>query len=336
MARHRVLTGITTTGTPHLGNYVGAIRPAIASSQKDDVDAYLFLADYHALIKSQDPDLVAQSSREIAATWLALGLDHEKAHFYRQSDIPEITELSWILTCNAAKGLMNRAHAYKASVQANEEAGEDPDYAITMGLFSYPILMAADILIFNANDVPVGRDQIQHVEMARDIAARFNHHYGETFVLPKAVVDDDVAVLQGLDGRKMSKSYGNTIPLFSTPKKLQKGINKIKTNLLEPGEPKDPDTSAVFQIWCAFANEAERQEMREAFEAGLAWGEAKKRLFERINDEIAPARDEYDRLMGNPQEVEAILRAGAERLRPQSAELLDKVRHAVGLRTFAL
>ena len=230
---------------------------------------------------------------------------------------------------------MNRAHAYKASVQANEEAGEDPDHAITMGLFSYPILMAADILIFNANDVPVGRDQIQHVEMARDIAARFNHHYGETFVLPKAVVDDEVAVLQGLDGRKMSKSYGNTIPLFSTPKKLQKGINKIKTNLLEPGEPKDPDTSAVFQIWCAFANESERQEMREAFEAGLAWGEAKKRLFERINDEIAPARDEYDRLMANPQEVEAILRAGAERLRPQSTELLDKVRHAVGLRTFA-
>ena len=335
MARHRVLTGITTTGTPHLGNYVGEIRPAIASAQREDVDAYLFLADYHALIKSQDPTLVAQSSREIAATWLALGLDHESAHFYRQSDIPEITELSWILTCNAAKGLMNRAHAYKASVQANEEAGEDPDYAITMGLFSYPILMAADILVFNANDVPVGRDQIQHVEMARDIAARFNHHYGETFVLPKAVVDDEVAVLQGLDGRKMSKSYGNTIPLFSTPKKLQKGINKIKTNLLEPGEPKDPDTSAVFQIWCAFANEAERHEMREAFEAGLAWGEAKKRLFERINDEIAPARDEYDRLMANPQEVEAVLRAGAERLRPQSAALLDKVRDAVGLRTFA-
>ena len=335
MARHRVLTGITTTGTPHLGNYVGAIRPAIASAQREDVDAYLFLADYHALIKSQDPTLVAQSSREIAATWLALGLDHESAHFYRQSDIPEITELSWILTCNAAKGLMNRAHAYKASVQANEEAGEDPDYAMTMGLFSYPILMAADILIFNANDVPVGRDQIQHVEMARDIAARFNHHYGETFVLPKAVVDDEVAVLQGLDGRKMSKSYGNTIPLFSTPKKLQKGINKIKTNLLEPGEPKDPDTSAVFQIWCAFANESERQEMREAFEAGLAWGEAKKRLFDRINDEIAPAREEYDRLMANPQEVEAVLRAGAERLRPQSAALLDKVRHAVGLRTFA-
>ena len=335
MTRHRVLTGITTTGTPHLGNYVGAIRPAIASSQRDDVDAYLFLADYHALIKSHNPDVVAQSSREIAATWLALGLDPEQTHFYRQSDIPEITELSWILTCSAAKGLMNRAHAYKAAVQANEEAGEDTDAAITMGLFSYPILMAADILIFNANDVPVGRDQIQHVEMARDIAARFNHHYGDTFVLPRAVVDDDMAVLQGLDGRKMSKSYGNTIPLFGTAKQLQKAINKIKTNLLEPGEPKDPDTSAVFQIWSAFADDAERQAMREAFESGLAWGEAKKRLFERVNDELAPARDEYDRLMANPKEVEAILIKGAERLRPQSEALLDQVRSAVGLRPFA-
>lgn len=335
MARHRVLTGITTTGTPHLGNYVGAIRPAIESSKKHEVDAYLFMADYHALIKSQNPDLVAQSSREIAATWLALGLDPSATHFYRQSDIPEITELSWILTCNAAKGLMNRAHAYKGAVQANEEASEDPDYAITMGLFSYPILMAADILIFNANDVPVGRDQIQHVEMARDIAARFNHHYGETFVLPNAVVDDEGAVLQGLDGRKMSKSYGNTIPLFGTPKQLQKAINKIKTNVLEPGEPKDPDTSAVFQIWCAFASDAERLEMRSAFEAGLGWGDAKKRLFERVNDEIAPARAEYDRLMANPAELEMILREGAAKVRPEGQALLEKVRTAVGLRSFS-
>ena len=166
----RVLTGITTTGTPHLGNYVGAIRPAIEASKDVSTEAYLFLADFHALIKNQDPDQVAQSSREIAATWLALGLDPEKTFFYRQSDVPEISELSWILSCSAAKGLMNRAHAYKAAVQANEAAGEDPDFAVTMGLFSYPILMAADILIFNAHKVPVGRDQIQHVEMARDIA----------------------------------------------------------------------------------------------------------------------------------------------------------------------
>ena len=334
MSSTRVLTGITTTGTPHLGNYVGAIRPAVAASRDPSVDAYLFLADYHALIKNQNPDEVAQSSREIAATWLALGLDPEHTFFYRQSDIPEITELSWVLTCSAAKGLMNRAHAYKAAVQANEESGEDPDFGITMGLFSYPILMAADILIFNAHQVPVGRDQIQHVEMARDIAQRFNHHYGETFTLPEAVVDDHVAVLQGLDGRKMSKSYGNTIPLFGTPKQLQKAINKIKTNLLEPDEPKDPDDSTVFQVWCAFADEAEREQMRQAFADGIAWGEAEKQLFERVNDELAPAREIYDRLMANPEEVEAILKQGAERLRPQSTALLEKVRHAVGLRAY--
>ena len=334
MSSTRVLTGITTTGAPHLGNYVGAIRPAIAASCDPEVDAYLFLADYHALIKNQNPDEVAQSSREIAATWLALGLDPENTYFYRQSDIPEITELSWVLTCSAAKGLMNRAHAYKAAVRANEEFGEDPDFGITMGLFSYPILMAADILIFNAHQVPVGRDQIQHVEMARDIAQRFNHHYGETFTLPEAVVDDHVAVLQGLDGRKMSKSYSNTIPLFGTPKQLQKAINKIKTNLLEPGEPKDPDDSTVFQVWCAFADEAEREHMRQAFADGISWGEAKKQLFERVNDELAPAREIYDRLMVNSEEVEAILRQGAERLRPQSSALLEKVRHAVGLRAY--
>lgn len=335
MTKQRVLTGITTTGTPHLGNYVGAIRPAIEASRDPSVDAYLFLADYHALIKCQDPEQVAQSSREIAATWLALGLDPEQANFYRQSDIPEITELSWILCCSAAKGLMNRAHAYKAAVQANEEAGADPDFGVTMGLFSYPVLMAADILIFNADRVPVGRDQIQHVEMARDIAQRFNHNYAPLFTLPEAEVDDNVAVLQGLDGRKMSKSYNNTIPLFGTEKQLKKSINKIKTNLLEPGEPKDPDDSIVFQVWCAFADEAERERMHQAFLDGIAWGEAKKQLFERVNDELAPARARYDELMANPADVEAILRAGAAKLRPQSQELLAKVRSAVGLRTFS-
>ena len=334
MSTTRVLTGITTTGTPHLGNYVGAIRPAIAASQDPSVEAYLFLADYHALIKNQNPEEVAQSSREIAATWLALGLDPQQAHFYRQSDIPEITELSWVLTCSAAKGLMNRAHAYKAAVQANETAGDDPDFGITMGLFSYPILMAADILIFNAHKVPVGRDQIQHVEMARDIAQRFNHHYGETFTLPEAAVDDHVAVLQGLDGRKMSKSYGNTIPLFGTPKQLQKSINKIKTNLLEQGEPKDPEDSTVFQVWCAFADASERDRMTQAFAEGIGWGEAKKQLFERVNDELAPARGEHDRLMADPAELEGILLSGADRLRSKSAALLEKVRHAVGLRAY--
>ena len=335
MSKRRVLTGITTTGTPHLGNYVGAIRPAVEASTLNDVDAYLFLADYHALIKCQDPDMVAASSRQIAATWLASGLDPDKAHFYRQSDIPEITELSWILTCNAAKGLMNRAHAYKAMVQQNEEAGEDPDFAVTMGLFSYPVLMAADILIFNAHDVPVGRDQIQHVEMARDIAQRFNHNFRPLFTLPQAVVDDNVAVLQGLDGRKMSKSYGNTIPLFDTPKKLQKAINKIKTNLLEPGEPKDPDDSTVFQVWAAFANESQRQQMRDAFEQGIAWGEAKKQLFELIDEKLREPRENYQRLMAAPEQLEEILQAGAERVRPQGVELLAEVRDAVGLRPYS-
>jgi len=334
MSNVRVLTGITTTGTPHLGNYVGAIRPAIEASRDPDTEAYLFLADFHALIKNQDPDQVAQSSREIAATWLALGLDPEHTFFYRQSDIPEIAELSWILSCSAAKGLMNRAHAYKAAVQANELAGEDPDFGVTMGLFSYPILMAADILIFNAHKVPVGRDQIQHVEMARDIAQRFNHHYGTIFTLPEAVTDDNVAVLQGLDGRKMSKSYGNTIPLFGTPKQLQKSINKIKTNLLEPGDPKDTDDSTVFQIWCAFAEEAERERMRAAFAEGIAWGEAKKQLFERVNDELAPARSSYERLMATPSEVEEILQLGAAKLRPKSRALIAQVRQAIGLRAY--
>ncbi len=333
MNKHRVLTGITTTGTPHLGNYVGAIRPAIQASQKADVQSFYFLADFHALIKCQEPDLVHQSTREIAATWLALGLDTDNAIFYRQSDVPEIPELCWVLTCNAAKGLMNRAHAYKASVDANLEAGEDPDYAITMGLYSYPILMAADILMFNAHKVPVGRDQIQHIEMARDIAARFNHHYGEHFVLPEAVVDDNVAaVLQGLDGRKMSKSYGNTIPLFLPEKQLKKSINKILTNLLEPGEPKDPDTSPVFQIWQAFATPEQTAYMREQFAAGIAWGEAKKQLFELINGQLAESRDKYEALLANPAHIEEVLQQGAQKARAYSQPLLEKVREAVGIR----
>lgn len=331
MARQRILTGITTSGTPHLGNYVGAIRPSIASSRDASQDSFFFLADYHSLIKCQDPAVVRQSSREIATTWLALGLDTDKAVFYRQSDIPEIPELTWILSCSAAKGLMNRAHAYKAAVQANEEAGEDPDFGITMGLFSYPVLMAADILMFNAHQIPVGRDQIQHVEMARDIAQRFNHNFAKVFTLPEAVVDDNVAVLQGLDGRKMSKSYNNTIPLFQSEKQLRKSINKIKTNLLEPGEPKDPDDSTVFQLWSAFASNDEIARMRREFENGIAWGEAKKQLFELINGELASSRERYQQLMDDPAYVEGVLKKGAQRAREYSVPLMEKVRSGVGI-----
>lgn len=335
MSKSRVLTGITTTGTPHLGNYVGAIRPAVADSQNENIDSFFFLADYHALIKCQDPTLVHQSAREIAATWLALGLDTDKSTFYRQSDVPEVMELNWILSCVCAKGLMNRAHAYKAAVQDNEEKGEDQDFAITMGLFAYPVLMAADILTFNAEKVPVGRDQIQHIEMARDVAQRFNHLYGETFALPEAVVDDNVAVLKGLDGRKMSKSYGNTIPLFLPEKKLQKHINKIKTNLLEPGEPKDPDDSTVFQIWKAFASPADTEDMRRRFAEGIAWGQAKKDLFGLINDQIKDARQRYEEILDSGSYLDEELRKGAEKARAEAAPLLDKARKAVGLSRFS-
>ncbi|EIK45682.1 tryptophanyl-tRNA synthetase [Cellvibrio sp. BR] len=332
MSKQRVLTGITTTGTPHLGNYVGAIRPAIQASQRADVQSFYFLADFHALIKCQEPDLVHQSTREIAATWLALGLDVNNAIFYRQSDVPEIPELCWVLTCMAAKGLMNRAHAYKASVDVNVANGDDPDFGITMGLYSYPILMAADILMFNANKVPVGRDQIQHIEMARDIAGRFNHHYGEHFVLPEALVEESSAILQGLDGRKMSKSYGNTIPLFLPEKQLKKSINKILTNLLEPGQAKDPDTSPVFQIWQAFATPAQTADMRQQFADGIGWGEAKRQLFELVNGQLAEARDKYEALLANPAHIEEVLQQGAEKARAYSKPLLEKVREAVGIR----
>ena len=331
MAVKTTLTGITTTGTPHLGNYVGAIRPSIAASNTGNGDYYFFLADYHALIKCQEPELVHKSTREIAATWLALGLDTDKAVFYRQSDVPEIPELTWLLTCITAKGLMNRAHAYKDTVQKNLDGGEDPDFAINMGLFSYPILMAADILMFNATDVPVGRDQIQHLEMARDIAARFNHIYGEHFRLPEARIDDNVAVLKGLDGRKMSKSYNNTIPLFLGEKQLRKHINKIKTNLLEPGEPKDPNDSTVFQVWQAFASEEQTEYMRKEFENGIAWGEAKKQLFELVNGQLGEARERYNELVVNSHQIEAVLRQGAEKARAKAQPLMQKLRKAVGI-----
>ncbi|PPD34411.1 MAG: tryptophan--tRNA ligase [Methylomonas sp.] len=332
MTKATVLTGITTTGTPHLGNYAGAIRPAIAASKDAEVTPFYFLADYHALIKCHEPERVRQSSLEVAATWLALGLDTGNAVFYRQSDIPEITELTWILTCVTAKGLMNRAHAYKATVAENEEGGEnDPDKGVTMGLFSYPILMAADILLFNAHKVPVGKDQIQHIEMARDIAGRFNHIFGEHFVLPEAAVDENTATLSGLDGRKMSKSYNNTIPLFAPEKQLRKAINKIKTNSLEPGEPKDPEGCTLMSIYQAFATPAQVADIRKRYAEGIAWGEMKQLLFECINEQIAPARERYEALIQSPEHIERELLDGARKAREVSIPFIKKLRHAVGI-----
>ncbi|MFV2029532.1 tryptophan--tRNA ligase [Neisseria sp. S1] len=332
MMTKRVLTGVTTTGIPHLGNYVGAIRPAIRASQEENTESFLFLADYHGLIKCRDPEMIHQSTQAVAATWLACGLDPERTTFYRQSDIPEIMELNWILTCITAKGLMNRAHAYKAAVQANEEEGNDPDAAVDMGLFCYPMLMSADILMFRAHDVPVGRDQIQHVEMARDIAGRFNHLYRDLFVLPEAKIEENVQTLVGLDGRKMSKSYGNTIPLFETEKKLQKAVNKIVTNLKEPGEPKGTDESPLFEIYKAFATEEETAAFAASLAEGLAWGEAKKILGAKLNEELADKRERYHELTANPAKIEEILLAGAEKARAEARELLAQVRDSVGIR----
>lgn len=336
MSKAIVLTGITTTGTPHLGNYVGAIRPAIAVSKDANVMPFYFLADYHALIKCHEPAKVRQSSLEIAATWLALGLDTDNAVFYRQSDVPEIMELTWMLTCVAAKGLMNRAHAYKAAVAENEDGGEkDLDKGITMGLFSYPILMAADILMFKANKIPVGKDQIQHIEMARDIAGRFNHIYGEHFALPEAVVAEHGAVLSGLDGRKMSKSYNNTIPLFEPEKKLRKLINKIKTNSLEPGEPKDTEGCTLFSIYQAFANPEEVAHIRQRYAEGIGWGEMKQVLFEHINEHVAPARERYEALMASPAHIEQQLQEGAAKARAITVPFIKELRAAVGIAPIA-
>jgi tryptophanyl-tRNA synthetase len=327
-----ILTGITTTGTPHIGNYVGAIRPAIEASQQATARCFYFLADYHALVKCHDPMVLRKSSLEVAATWLALGLDTERSIFYRQTDIPEIPELTWIITCMTAKGLMNRAHAYKAAVQENETLkAKDPDKGINMGLFCYPILMAADILMFKAHKVPVGKDQIQHLEMARDIAMRFNHTYGETFVLPEAVTSETTAVLQGLDGRKMSKSYNNTIPLFLPAKKLRKLIMKIKTNSQGPDEPKDPESCTLFQIYRAFAQPEEIMAMRMRYAQGIAWGEMKQFLFEYLEDLLAGPRARYDELIGNPDHVEKILHAGARKAREYSRPFLAEIRQAIGV-----
>ncbi|WP_115529396.1 MULTISPECIES: tryptophan--tRNA ligase [Xanthomonas] len=330
----RVLTGITTSGTPHLGNYVGAIRPAIQASAGDDAESFYFLADLHSLIKAQDPARTQRSTLEIAASWLACGLDPDKVWFYRQSDVPETTELMWLLTCVAGKGILNRAHAYKAAVDKNRADGEDDDAGVSAGLFMYPVLMAADILIFNAHKVPVGRDQIQHIEMARDFAQRFNHVYGrDFFTLPDAVIDEQVSTLPGLDGRKMSKSYGNTIPLFAPREELRKLVFSILTDSRAPGEAKDTQGSALFQLYQAFATPQETAAFAQAFADGIGWGDAKQQLFERIDQEIAPLRTRYETLMADPAKIEAILRAGGARLRARYATpLLAELRTAVGLR----
>ena len=333
MSTTRFLTGITTTGTPHLGNFVGSIRPSVAASLTPGVQSFYFLADYHALIKCEDPARIQRSTLEIAASWLAAGLNPEKVTFYRQSDIPEIPELNWLLSCVTGKGVLNRAHAYKASQDKNLAAGREADDGVTAGLFMYPVLMGADILMFKAHKVPVGRDQVQHIEMARDMAASFNHLYGEHFVLPEAAIDDHVATLPGLDGRKMSKSYDNTIPLFSSREQLKKLIGGILTDSRAPGEPKEVEGSALFQIYQAFATPEETAALRQAYADGIAWGDAKHTLFERVDQVIAPMRAQYEELIHNPARIEQTLLAGAERARALATPFIRELRAAVGLRS---
>jgi tryptophanyl-tRNA synthetase len=333
--RTRVLTGITTTGTPHLGNYVGAIRPTVQASRDTQTDGFYFLADYHALIKCDEPARIQRSTLEIAASWIAAGLDPDKVTFYRQSDIPEIPELTWLLTCVTGKGVLNRAHAYKAAVDKNNAAGHDPDSDVSAGLFMYPVLMGADILMFKAHKVPVGRDQIQHIEMARDMASSFNHLYGEHFVLPEAVIEESVALLPGLDGRKMSKSYDNTIPLFAPAAQMRKQIAGIVTDSKAPGEPKATEGSALFQIYQAFASAEETAAMARAYAEGIGWGDAKQMLFERIDREIAPMREHYQSLIDNPAQMDKILLAGADKARQLATPFMRELRHAVGLRALS-
>ncbi|AEI35666.1 tryptophan--tRNA ligase [Francisella salina] len=334
MSKKIVLTGITPSGTPHLGNYIGAIKPAIEMSQSNEYNCMYFIADQHSLIKLWDKKLRQQYIYEIASSWLALGLDPTKASFYRQSDIPEIMELTWIISTTTAKGLLNRAHAYKALVDQNiQEENVDPDKGITMGLFNYPVLMAADIMMFDADLVPVGKDQIQHIEIARDIANRFNHIYKKQILkAPQALTNEDSQTILGLDGRKMSKSYDNTIPIFSTEKKLRKQVMKIITNSQTPEERKDPKNCTVFAIYKSIANTAEVSSLEEKYLAGgLGWGDAKQILFEKINEYLTDAREKYDYYINNSKVVDDILNQGAEKMRPLAMSKLREIKDLIGM-----
>ena len=325
--KKRILTGITTTGTPHIGNYLGAIKPALELAKEYD-ESFYFLADYHAIIKNSKSTEVTDSVKNVALAWLASGLNPNKSFFYRQSDVPEILELSWVLNCVTSKGLMNRSHAYKAATTQNKD---DEDKGITMGLFSYPILMAADILMFNATHVPVGADQIQHIEMTRDIAGRFNHLYKKTFILPEAIIQSTNETVPGIDGQKMSKSYGNIIPLLSTEKQLKKSIAKIVTNSLEPGDPKDPLNCTVFALYKYFASKPMVDELCDDYKKGISWGDAKNKLFEVVNNEITPIRESYEKLQEDKDFLNDLLSDGSNKVRPIAKELLESIRSSVGI-----
>lgn len=328
--KRTVLSGVKPTGTPHVGNYLGMFQPALALVE--DYQPFYFIADYHALTTVRDPKLVKQYTREVAATFLALGLNPDEVIFYRQSDIPEIFELTWVLSCYAGKGLLNRAHAYKASVDANEAEGRDSDDGVNMGLYNYPILMAADILMFHTEGVPVGQDQKQHIEIARDIASSFNHVYGDILTIPEPFIVDEVKTITGLDGRKMSKSYGNTIELFAPSKQLRKQVMRIVTDSKTPDEPKDPDDSNIFNIYKHFATPDQIEANRVKYtQGGYGYGDLKQELYELLEAHFAEPRARYNELMNDPAQLDAILKSGADKAREISRPLMNQIRKAVGI-----
>lgn len=327
--KKRVLTGIKPTGYAHIGNYFGALKPAVELSETGEYDCFYFIADYHALTTLNNKEEMQDYSYNMACALLACGLNPDKVVFYRQSDVPEIFELNWILSNVTPKGLMNRAHAYKAIVERNQESGQDLDSGVNMGLYNYPILMAADILMFNSDFVPVGLDQKQHIEIARDIANSFNNKYGKILTEPNDLIQESCPSLVGLDGRKMSKSYGNTIPLFSTENELKKKINRIVTDSRLPGEPKDIDCT-LNKIYKLFATEAQQKEFDQKLLAGLGWGDAKKELFEIANEYIKPMREKFYYYQENKHLVDEILAKGAERARAVAKANLNRIRKAIG------
>ena len=325
--KKRILTGITTTGSPHIGNYVGAIRPALSMVEDSD-ESFFFLADYHSIIKNNDSSDISNSVKSIALAWLSCGLDPNKSYFYKQSDVPEILELCWILNCVTAKGLMNRAHAYKSATSLNDN---DPDKGITMGLFSYPVLMAADILMFDSTHVPVGLDQVQHLEMTRDIAARFNHLYKSVLTLPEPMIKEKENVVPGLDGRKMSKSYGNVIPLLENEKNLKKSIMKIVTNSLEPGVPKETENCTIYNLYKNFADKPDISAFETSYKEGISWGEAKEKLFQVINAELMPIRSKYLELEKDTDYINDLLSDGAKKARSLAKTKILEIKEVTGI-----
>lgn len=325
----RYLTGIKPTGIAHLGNYFGAIKPAIEFSKRDDAESFYFIADYHALNVLETREEMIEYTYGIACTWLACGLDPSRVVFYKQSDVPEVFELNWILSNVTPKGLMNRAHAYKAVVERNEANGVNVDDGVNMGLYNYPILMSADILLIDADGVPVGLDQKQHVEMCRDIAQAFNRKYGKTLKEPEEIIDEKFATLVGLDGRKMSKSYNNTIQLFCDEKTLQKTINRIVTDSSLPEDPKPLDCT-INKLYKLFASVDEQKAMDERLTQGIGWGEAKKELFRVMNNYLSPMREKYNYYNTHRELVDEILREGAKKVRVIAGKTMERVRNSIG------